>query len=447
MSCHLVAHASCVAPSAEHCVVPDRSRDSVDGHNRPSAFWSSARSSKGAKLSVVSLVSRKGGRSRGHWSIEHVARGEVVRARVSEAPIINEATKADPEAQTPRAPRPCDDSLAARSSRLGVPLHLSGMGGGDDKCAKEVLLLYCDEAAELAHKVAAETKCISLSTVTWSRFADGFPDLFITDALSLRDRHVAFLASFHTPGAIFEQLAVIYAIPRLFVRSFTLVLPYFPTGTVERMEDEGDIATAVTLARMLSALPLSRGGPTPLVIFDIHALQERFYFSDNVMPCFLSAIPLLKEALEELPDANNVTIAYPDEGAWKRFHMQFQGYPEIICTKVRDGDKRIVQLKEGQPLGRHVVIVDDLVQSGGTLLQCANVLHARGAVKVSAYATHGVFPQESWKRFTQPAADTGKGFTHFWISDSCSQTVAAIRGVKPFEILSLSASIAAALQI
>ena len=47
---------------------------------------------------------------------------------------------------------------------------------------------------------------------------------------------------------------------------------------------------------------------------------------------------------------------------------------QIICTKVRDGDKRIVRLKEGSPKGRHVVIVDDLVQSGGTLIECQRLL-------------------------------------------------------------------------
>ncbi len=47
---------------------------------------------------------------------------------------------------------------------------------------------------------------------------------------------------------------------------------------------------------------------------------------------------------------------------------------QVICTKVRDGDKRIVRLKEGEPRRRHVVIVDDLVQSGGTLIECQKLL-------------------------------------------------------------------------
>lgn len=104
-------------------------------------------------------------------------------------------------------------------------------------------------------------------------FADGFPNLFIPNAHGVRGQHVAFLASFSSPGVIFEQLSVIYALPKLFISSFTLVLPFFPTGTSERMEDEGDVATAFTLARILSNIPTSRGGPTSLVTFDIHALQ------------------------------------------------------------------------------------------------------------------------------------------------------------------------------
>ena len=108
----------------------------------------------------------------------------------------------------------------------------------------------------------------------WFRtFDDGFPNLFIPNAQGIRGQHVAFLASFSSPGVIFEQLSVIYALPKLFISSFTLVLPFFPTGTSERMEDEGDVATAFTLARILSNIPISRGGPTSLVTFDIHALQ------------------------------------------------------------------------------------------------------------------------------------------------------------------------------
>lgn len=287
---------------------------------------------------------------------------------------------------------------------------------------------------------------MKLGNIKWAKFNDGFPNLFVNDALDVRNQHVAFLASFHDPAVIFEQLSIIYAIPRLFVSSFTLVLPFFPTGTAERVENEGDVATAFTLARILSNIPLSRGGPTSVVIFDIHALQERFYFGDTVLPLFESGIPLLRQRLREIGSPDEISIAYPDEGAWKRFHTLFGDYPEVICTKVRDGDKRIVRLKEGEPKGRHVVIVDDLIQSGSTIIECQRLLTALGAKHVSAYATHGVFPKESWRRF-KPEDGNGEGFRYVWITDSVATTAADVKDHEPFEVLSLANIISETLQI
>ncbi|XBI28863.1 hypothetical protein VPH35_052991 [Triticum aestivum] len=362
---------------------------------------------------------------------------------------------------------------AAASGRLHASLHLGGVRGvgtangtglhvlppdvkplavpkmaGGAGAQKSILLYHCEEMRDLAQQVAARNDDIELCTISWRKFPDGFPDLFIPNAQNIRGRHVAFLASFSSPGVIFEQISIIYNLPKLFIASFTLILPFFPTGTSERMEDEGDVATAFTLARSLSHIPISRGGPTSLVIFDIHALQERFYFGDAILPCFESGIPLLKSRLQELPDSDNIAIAFPDDGAWKRFYKQLQHFPMIICNKVREGDQRIVRIKEGDARGRHVVIVDDLVQSGGTLIECQKVLAAHGAAKVSAYVTHGIFPNKSWEKFKP---DNGEGpehaLSHFWITDSCPLTVEAVKDRRPFEILSLADSIASALQI
>ncbi|VAI48706.1 unnamed protein product [Triticum turgidum subsp. durum] len=245
--------------------------------------------------------------------------------------------------------------VAAAAAAVAVPRH---------KVKKQINLFYCAECEELALKVAAASDAIQLQSINWRNFPDGFPNLFINNAHDIRGQHVAFLASFSSPAIIFEQISVIFALPKLFIASFTLVLPFFPTGTFERVEEEGDVATAFTLARILSMIPKSRGGPTSVVIYDIHALQERFYFGDDVLPCFETGIPLLLQRLSQLPDA------FPDDGAWKRFHKSLANFPVVVCAKVREGDKRIVRIKEGNPEGRHVVIVDDLVQSGGTLREC-----------------------------------------------------------------------------
>ena len=68
---------------------------------------------------------------------------------------------------------------------------------------------------------------------------------------------------------------------------------------------------------------------------------------------------------------------------------------------------------------------------------------------MSAYVTHGVFPNKSFERFESAVEGEGatSGFTHFWMTDSCPQTVAAIGDRKPFEVISLSQSIGSALMI
>jgi ribose-phosphate pyrophosphokinase len=296
-----------------------------------------------------------------------------------------------------------------------------------------ITLLACPQMRELAERITTADRRIQTGNIRWDYFADGFPKVRLENIEVIRNHHLAFLASFDTPGDIFTQLSAIYEIPRYSVRSFKVVLPYYTTGTMERVDRDGQIATAATLAKMLSGVPMTLAGPTQIIIFDIHALQERFYFSDQVIPRLESGVPLLRDRLAGL---DNLAIAFPDEGAWKRFGRWFDAYPQIICHKVRHADQRHISIREGDPAGRHVVIVDDLALSGGTLLACHQALKARQARAVSAYVTHGVFPNAGWQPFLTA------GFAHFWMTDSVPHSAASLASRPPFEILSLAATIA-----
>lgn len=296
----------------------------------------------------------------------------------------------------------------------------------------EPLLLFCPQMEDLAKRVANNSSLrIHLGTIEWKEFSGLFPDIFIHNVEFLRYSDVMFLASFDTPYEVFRQLAVIYALPRYGAKSLRVFLPYFPTGTMERVQREGTIATAMTLARQIIATPLTASGPVEFVICDIHALQERFYFGDNIVPRLVTAIPLLKERIRNIKD---IAIAFPDEGAYKRFGEMFDEYPQIFCYKFRRGSEVKVTIVEGDPAGKHVVIVDDLIMNGGTLVACMEELSKNGACAVSAYATHGVFPQHSWIRF--PTAS----FKHVWITDSCQKIFEKFCGMSitpSFEILTL----------
>jgi phosphoribosylpyrophosphate synthetase len=87
----------------------------------------------------------------------------------------------------------------------------------------------------------------------------------------------------------------------------------------------------------------------------------------TIIPLLISAVPLFQTVLRAkiaTHPEQEFAIAFPDDGAFKRFHKLFNTIHIITCAKVRDGDKRIVRIKEGEASGKHVYIVDDLVQSG-----------------------------------------------------------------------------------
>jgi hypothetical protein len=107
----------------------------------------------------------------------------------------------------------------------------------------------------LQHALVMASACVCL--LCCRCFSDGFPDLFVHHATEIRNRHVGFLASFHDPGKIFEQISIIYALPRLFIGSFTLVLPFFPTGTAERVRGMGVWLSTLSHQATAQEQPLS----------------------------------------------------------------------------------------------------------------------------------------------------------------------------------------------
>lgn len=144
-----------------------------------------------------------------------------------------------------------------------------------------------------------------------SSFPDGWPDLFIESVRTLvSDRTVWYLSDISRRENLFDELAIMQALPRYGAEKVNIVTPYFPTGTMERVDHEGQIATAKTLARLLSATPAAERGMTTFHAFDIHALQERFYFGDGISFRPHSALDLIRA---RVADATALSIAFPDE--------------------------------------------------------------------------------------------------------------------------------------
>ena len=288
----------------------------------------------------------------------------------------------------------------------------------------------------------------SFHDVEYGRFPDGSPNILIHDVDDIANRDVVFVASFTSAEEIYHQFDVLFVLSESFVRSLTIVLPFYPTATMERVTEEGRIATANTLAWRFNSLP-SVGRPAALVLYDLHTLQNRFYLKGQCLPRMVSAIPPLKKRLGLVDGADlpqDLAIAFPDDGAQKRFGGMFPGLPHVVMAKVRgDGDVRRVTIKDGSVKGRHVIIIDDLVQSGGTLVEAAKVASAGGAISMSCFVTHAVFPDEGWRKFLTNGGGAAAGvFDKFYITNSipiAATAIAELDDPSPFEVLDLTEDI------
>jgi len=251
---------------------------------------------------------------------------------------------------------------------------------------------------------------------TYANFTDGTPNIELggfTPKNIVRGRDIVFFASFHTPESTMYSFHSLIVLLQSHIKSMTIVAPFFPFATMERVSKEGVVATANTTAVLLNNLP-SCGAPTELVLFDLHTLQNRFFFHGFMCPTLLSGIPLLRSH----PVTREITyVFFPDEGAKKRFSTMFPGLKTGHCEKVRRGEERVIRVvdPEGYEFrGATILLVDDLVRTGGTLRNSAAALKGLGASKIVAYCTHAAGTVEELMTFskTSPTA---------WLSTSLSQ--------------------------
>lgn len=297
---------------------------------------------------------------------------------------------------------------------------------------------------DVAHRLVAERPTMfSYVETNWGRFADGTDNIKVKGfhpTNRLRERRILFLANFESNDITLSQYYVLVMLLESFIQDMTILLPFFPTATMERVTEEGVVATASTLSRMLSCMPQA-GRPTRVMVYDLHTMQNRFYMSGSALLTTHTAFPLLVEKIRD-PSSKIDAVAFPDEGAAKRFGYVFkEAFPNmelVTCGKHRDVNdplKRTVVIQEGDPVGKQMIIIDDLVQSGGTLYQCALALKNAGATKVSAYCTHAVFPKQSWKKFAKGGEMAV--FEKFYVSNSRIGMTNSLPKDDCFEVLDL----------
>lgn len=183
----------------------------------------------------------------------------------------------------------------------------------------------------------------------------------------------------------------------------TLVIPYFGYSTMERGKG-GEIVTAKTRARILSAVPPAAWG-NRLVLLDLHSEGIPYYFEGRLQPLHVYARPLVLAAARRLAGLDEpFVLACTDAGRakWVESLANDLGVPASFVFKRRlDGAHTTVTAVSAQVRDQHVIIYDDMIRTGGSLLGAAHAYWDAGAKSVAAIATHGLFPGDALKTLEQ----------------------------------------------
>jgi adenine phosphoribosyltransferase len=295
------------------------------------------------------------------------------------------------------------DILQIDDAKRFVPIGIDM--SGDDR-----IVVFCHPSMQsVADELVKYNKMFRLGSIIWNRFADGYFDIKFEE--NLLNKRIVYLVSLFNPNDFLEMKSMMPVFARQGCASCDYYIPYFAPATMERVEKEGIVATAETTAHAIgSGMPITQSGAVRIHVFDIHATVERFYFGDSVQTVMDTMIHAMKATYP-----TSCTIVFPDDGAKKRFYPYFHDYRIIVCQKTRVGNTRKILISDtiGFPdehmfpneyyaCFSNLVIVDDLVQTGGTILETAKALrntYGKNIKTLSVSTIHAVFPNDAHLKF------------------------------------------------
>ncbi len=252
-------------------------------------------------------------------------------------------------------------------------------------------IFSCRQSNLLAEKIA-KSYGEHLGKVNISTYSDG--EFQPSYEESIRGARIFIIGSTHQdPHNLMEMLLMLDAAKRASARHITAVMPYFGWARQDRKDKP-----RVPIAAKLIAKMLETAGATRIITMDLHADQIQGFFEKPVDHLFASTIflPYVKKM-----NLDNLTVASPDMGGSKRAYAYSKALKSevVICYKQRAKANVISHMEViGDVKGRNVVLVDDMVDTAGTLTKAADLMIERGALSVRAICTHAVLSGEAYER-------------------------------------------------
>lgn len=184
--------------------------------------------------------------------------------------------------------------------------------------------------------------------------------------------------------------------------SLSLVVPYFGYSTMERAVQPGEVVIAKTRARLLSSIPQSHRG-NRIYLFDLHTEGTPYYFEQNLQPMHVYCKEIIIETAKELGGTNFV-LASTDAGRakWVESLANDLGVSAAFVLKRRlSGDQTEVSAVNADVSGKTVIIYDDMIRSGGSIVQAAKTYKEVGAKNIYVITTHGLFINDGLQKLKE----------------------------------------------
>ena len=264
--------------------------------------------------------------------------------------------------------------------------------------ATEAKIFTCSQSRYLAEEIA-KAYGVKLGNVITSTYSDG--EFQPSYEESIRGTRIFIIGSTHPgPENLMEMLLMIDAAKRASARHITAVMPYFGWARQDRKDKPRVPIAAKLVAKMLEA-----AGATRIITMDLHADQIQGFFEKPVDHLFASTIflPYLRSL-----NLDNLTIASPDMGGSKRAYTYSKALQSdvVICYKQRAKANVISHMELiGDVTGKNVVLVDDMVDTAGTLTKAADLMMERGALSVRAICTHPILSGSAYERLENSALE------------------------------------------
>jgi ribose-phosphate pyrophosphokinase len=213
------------------------------------------------------------------------------------------------------------------------------------------------------------------------------------------ERDVVLIGGTYNDSTTLEIYDLCCAFAKFGARSLTLIIPYFGYSTMERSVKSGEVVTAKNRARLLSSIPPA-GMANRVVLMDLHAEGLSYYFEGGIVPFHLYAKSAVLDGVRSLAQGPFV-LGSTDAGRakWVESLANDLGVEGAFVFKRRiDGRTTELTAMNARVHGTQVIIYDDMIRTGGSLISAAKAYLDAGATSVSAIATHGVLPENSLAR-------------------------------------------------